>query len=75
MARGNPGRIWEVIETGKLAFSYNIDQQQEFLSKRKILVYVTEVTQLSLFEDLPPKENCRRVLKDFDKLRCVGFMD
>lgn len=72
--RGNPGRIWEVTETGKLAFSYHKEQQQEFLSKRKLLVYITEITQLSLF-DLPPKEQCWRVLKDFDKLKLIGFMD
>lgn len=75
MARGSPGRIWEVIETGKLTFSYNKEQEQEFLLKNKILVYVTEITQLSLFEDLPPKEQCRRVLKDFDKLKPIGFID
>lgn len=75
MSRGNPGRIWEVIETGKLAFSYNKEQEQEFLSKNKLLVYVTEVTQLNLFADLPPKEQCRRVLKDIGKLKLVGYMD
>jgi len=73
--RGNPGRIWEVIETGKLAFSYNKEQEQQFLDQKKILVYITEVTQLSLFKDLPPKEQCRRVLKDVSKLKLIGFMD
>jgi hypothetical protein len=71
----NPGRIWQVIETGKMAFSYNKEQEHEFLSKNKILVYVTEVTQLNLFEDLPPKEQCRKVLKDINKLKPIGFMD
>ena len=71
----NAGRIWEVIETGKLAFSYNSEQEQEFYSKNKILVYVTEITQLSLFEDLPPKEQCRRVLKDAAKLKPIGFIN
>lgn len=73
--RGNPGRIWEVIGTGKLAFSYNNEQQKKFMALNKLLVYVTEITQLSLFEDLPPKEQCRRVLKDLSKLKPIGFMD
>jgi predicted nucleotidyltransferase len=75
MARGNAGRIYEVIETGKLAYSYNREQAPEFAQKRKVLVYVSEISQLSLFEDLPPKEHCRRVLKDADKLKLVGFID
>lgn len=73
--RGNPGRIWEIIETGKLAFSYHKEQQPEFAQKKKVLVYVTEVTQLSLFADLPDKEQCKRVLKDVDKLKPIGFID
>lgn len=71
--RGNPGRIYEVIETGKLAFSYNKEQHREFGSK--VLVYITEVTQLNLFADLPPKEQCRRVLKEVSKLKAMGFID
>lgn len=74
MAR-NPGRIYEVIATGKLAFSYNREQRPEFLQAKKVLVYITEVTQLSLFEDLPPVEQCRHVLKGFDTLKAVGFID
>jgi len=73
--RGNPGKIWEIIETGKLAFSYHKEQQREFLEKKKILVYITEITQLSLFSDLPDKEQCRKVLKDIDKLKLIGFID
>lgn len=73
--RSNPGRIWEVIETGKLAFSYNKEQDQKFLEKKKVLVYITEITQPSLFADVPPKEQCRLVLKDMDKLKLIGFMD
>lgn len=75
MARGNPGRIWEVIETGKLAFSYNKEQEPAFAKDKKVLVYVTEVTQISLFDEMPPKEQCRRVLKSIDKLKLIGFMD
>jgi hypothetical protein len=75
MARGNPGRIWEVIETGKVAFSYNKEQETKFSAMKKVLVYVTEVSQLSLFEDLPPVDACRRVLKDISKLKLVGFID
>lgn len=71
--RGNPGRIYEIIETGKLAFAYNKEQAPEFGSK--ILVYITDVTQLNLFADMPPKEQCRRVLKDVSKLKLLGFMD
>ncbi len=71
--RGNPGKIWEIIDTGKLAFSYNKEQQPEF--GRKILVYITEVTQLNLFAGMPHKEQCRRVLKDVSKLKFIGFMD
>lgn len=73
--RGNPGKIWEVIETGRLAFSYHKEQEPEFQIKKKVLVYVTEVTQLSLFADLPPKEQCKRVLKDVTTLKLIGFMD
>ncbi len=71
--RGNQGRIFEVIETGKLAFAYNKEQAPEF--GNRVLVYITEVTQMSLFADLPPKEQCRRVLKDITKLKMVGFID
>jgi hypothetical protein len=74
MARGNPGRIWEIVETGKIAFSYNKEQEQAFAKDKKVLVYVSEVTQLNLF-DMPPKEQCRHVLKSIDKLKCVGFID
>lgn len=75
MTRGNPGRIWEVIETGKLAFSYHKEQLPEFAQQKKVLVYVTELTQLSIFEEVPPKEQCRRVLKDITKLKPIGFID
>jgi hypothetical protein len=75
MARGNPGRLWEVIETRKLAFSYNKEQLPEFREKKKVLIYLTEITQLSLFADLPPVEQCRRVLKDINKLKLIGFTD
>jgi hypothetical protein len=75
MARGNPGRIWEIKETGKVAFSYNKEQQPEFASLKKILVYVTDVTQLNLFADMPPKEQCRKVLKSFETLKLIGFID
>lgn len=75
MARGNPGKIWEIIETGEMAFSYNKEQLHEFAHVKKVLVYVTEKTQLSLFEDMPAKENCRRVLKSVDKMKRIGFMD
>ena len=71
----NPGRIWEVKDTGRLAFSYNREQQPEFWQQKKVLVYITEVTQLSLFADLPPKEQCRRVLKSINKFKMVGFPD
>lgn len=73
--RGNPGKIWEISETGKLAFSYHKEQEPEFAKMKKVLVYITEITQLSLFEDLPPKEQCRKVLKDIDKLKHIGFID
>ena len=73
--RGNPGRIWEIIETGKLAFSYHKEQQPEFAQMKKVLVYITEITQLNLFADLPPKEQCRKVLKDITKLKQIGFID
>lgn len=73
--RGNPGRIWQVKETGMLAFSYHKEQTHLFAAKGKVLVYITEVSQLSLFEDLPPVENCRRVLKDISTLKLVGFLD
>jgi hypothetical protein len=75
MARGNPGRIWEVKETGKLAFSYHKEQTSEMAKLNKVLVYMTEVTQLSLFKDLPPVEQCGHVLKDVGKLKMIGFMD
>lgn len=71
----NPGRIWEVKETGQMAFSYNKEQEPQFAAQKKVLVYITEVTQLSLFDDMPPKEQCRRVLKDVSKLKMIGFMD
>jgi hypothetical protein len=71
----NPGRIWKVIETGKIAFSYNKEQEQKFMEQNKVLVYITEITQLSLFADLPPKEQCRRVLKDISKMQMIGFLD
>ncbi len=74
MSRGNPWRIWEVKDTGKLAFSYNKEQQPEFGTK--VLVYITELsTQLNLFADVPPKDQCRHVLKEISKLKMVGFMD
>jgi hypothetical protein len=75
MARGNPGRVWEVKETGMLAFSYNKEQLPEFAAVKKVLVYITEKSQLSLFEDMPAKEQCRRVLKSIDTLKCIGFID
>jgi hypothetical protein len=75
MARGAPGRMWEIKETGKIAFSYNSEQVPEIIAKNKLVVYVTEITQLSLFEDLPPKEQCRKVLKDITTLKLIGFLD
>lgn len=71
----NPGKIWEIIETGKLAFSHHKEQRAEFAERKKVLVYITEITQLSLFLDLPDKEQCRKVLKDIDKLKLIGFID
>jgi hypothetical protein len=75
MARGNPGRIWQIKETGNLAFSYNKEQTAEFIKLNKVLVYVTEIVQPSLFADMPPKEQCQRVLKSVDKLKLIGYMD
>ena len=75
MARGNPGRIWKVKETEQLAFSYNKEQQPEFAKLNKVLVYVSQVVQPTLFSDIPPKEQCQRVLKSMDKLKLIGYMD
>lgn len=75
MARGNPGRVWEIKETKQLAFSYNKEQLKEFIQLKKVLVYVTDKTQLSLFEDMPAKETCQRVLKSIEKLKPIGFID
>jgi hypothetical protein len=68
-----PGLIWEIKETGKLAFSYHKEQKKEFGTK--VLVYITEVAQLSLFSELPPEEHCRHVLKERTLMKHIGFMD
>ena len=76
MARGNPGRIWQIKETDQIAFSYNKEQLSEFKALNKILIYVTTVTQLSLFTGLVAnKEHCQKTLKALDKLRPIGFID
>lgn len=75
MARNNPGKVWQVKETEQLAFSYNKEQEPEFVKLEKVLVYVTEITQLTIFEDVPPKEQCQRVLKSIQKLKLIGYLD
>lgn len=75
MARGNPGKIWQLKETEQLAFSYNKEQEAAFARENKVLIYVTQITQLSLFADMPAKEHCQRVLKSVHKLKLIGFLD
>ena len=75
MARGNPGRVWTIKENGTLAISLNKEQTEETRAAGKVWVYATEVTQLSLFDELPAvKKNMRRLvaLKD---LELTGFYD
>lgn len=64
-----------MLISGQLAFSYNKEQERQFAELQKVLVYVTQITQLTLFADMPPKEQCQRVLKSVQKLKLVGFLD
>lgn len=73
--RGNPGRIWKIKGTETLVFSYNKEQVPELLKQDKLVVYITEDTQASLFEGVPPKQQCRKVIKHISTLQLVGFMD